>query len=266
MSITRFRDHIDLFVSGFDGGVYSTFWDANGGWFNRWFRLTDTNFADHFTIPPGSPVTSLSRFRDHIDLFVSGFDGGVYSTFWDANGGWFNRWFRLTDTNFADHFTIPPGSPVTSLSRFRDHVDLFVSGFDGGVYSTFWDANGGWFNRWFRLTDTNFADHFTIPPGSPVTSLSRFTDHIDLFVSGFDGGVYSTFWDANGGWFNRWFRLTDPNFGDAFTVPPGSKIWPCHASPITLTSSSWDATVASTRPSGTHTAGGLDTGFVCDRR
>ena len=58
--------------------------------------------------------------------------------------------------------------------------------------------------------------------------------------------IYSTFWDANGGWFNHWFRLTDPNFGDAFDGTSGLKIWPCHASPITLTSSSWDATVAST--------------------
>ena len=223
-SLSRFQDHIDLFVSGFDGGVYSTFWDANGGWFNRWFRLIDKNFGDRFTIPPGSPISCLSRFRDHIDLFVSGRDGGVYSTFWDANGGWFNHWFRLTDNNFGDHFTIPPGAPVSSLSRFRDHIDLFVSGRDGGVYSTFWDANGGWFNHWFRLTDTNFADHFTIPPGAPVTCLSRFQDHIDLFVAGRDGGVYSTFWDANGGWFNRWFRLIDNNFGDNFTVPPGSRV------------------------------------------
>ena len=97
------------------------------------------------------PVSCLSRFQDHIDLFVSGFDGGVYSTFWDANGGWFNRWFRLTDNNFPDGFTVPPGSRVWSLSRFKDHIDLFVVGRDGGVYSTFWDANGGWFNRWFRV-------------------------------------------------------------------------------------------------------------------
>jgi hypothetical protein len=37
------------------------------------------------------------------------------------------------------------------MSRFQDHIDLFVVGRDGGIYSTFWDANGGWFNRWFRI-------------------------------------------------------------------------------------------------------------------
>ena len=222
--LSRYPTHLDLFVVGRDSAVYSTFWDANGGWFNHWFRLGDTNFADGFKVPIRSPVSSLSRYPDHIDLFVSGFDGGVYSTFWDVNGGWFNRWFRLGDTNFGDNFTIPPGSPVSCLSRYQDHIDLFVSGRDGGVYSTFWDVNGGWFNRWFRLGDTNFGDNFTIPPGSPVSCLSRYPDHIDLFVSGRDGGVYSTFWDVNGGWFNRWFRLGDTNFGDNFTIPPGSPV------------------------------------------
>jgi len=131
--------------------VYSTFWDVSSGWFNHWFGLRDTNFPDGFTVPPGSPISCLSRFRDHIDLFVVGFDGGVYSTFWDASSGWFNHWFRLADTNFGDGFTVPPGSVVSSMSRFQDHIDLFVTGRDGGVYSTFWDANGGWFNHWFRI-------------------------------------------------------------------------------------------------------------------
>jgi hypothetical protein len=53
----------------------------------------------------------------------------------------------------------------------------------------------------------NFGDGFTIPPGSAVTSLSRFTDHIDLFVAGRDGGIYSTFWDASTGWFGHWFGV-----------------------------------------------------------
>lgn len=117
----------------------------------HWFRLADANFGDHFTIPPGAPVTALSRFQNHIDLFVSGRDGGVYSTFWDANGGWLNHWFRLADTNFGDHFTVPPGSRISALSRFENHIDLFVMGRDGGIYSTFRDANGGWFNHWFRV-------------------------------------------------------------------------------------------------------------------
>jgi hypothetical protein len=222
-SANRVRDQIDLFAVGAEGGIYSTFWNPDG-WLNRWFRITDANFHDQFTIPPQSEISVLSRFATHLDLFVVGRDSAVYSNFWDGASGWNPHWFRLGDTNFADGFKVPVKTPINSLCRFTQHIDLFVSGFDGGVYSTFWDQSSGWFNHWFRLADTNFGDHFTIPPGAPVTSLCRFKDHIDLFVSGRDGAIYSTFWDQSSGWFNRWFRLADTNFGDHFTVPPGSKI------------------------------------------
>jgi len=72
-------------------------------------------------------------------------DRGVYSTYWDANGGWLHSWFRL------DGFGMPPGAPVSSLLRSPDHIDLFAVGLDGGVYSTYWDANGGWLHSWFRI-------------------------------------------------------------------------------------------------------------------
>ena len=68
------------------------------------------------------------RFPTHIDLFVAGRDGAVYSTFWDGSSGWYGHWFRLGDPNFGDDFTIPPGSPVSVLSRFETHIDLFVAG------------------------------------------------------------------------------------------------------------------------------------------
>jgi len=223
-SVARAPDLIDLFVAGFDGGVYSTFWNAPGGWFNRWFRLGDNRFWDNFTVPPGTPIAAISRFPEHLDLFASGRDGHVYSTFWDGSSGWSGQWFWLGDENFADQFTVPPGSPVTALSRFRDQIDLFVSGRDGAIYSTFWNAGTGWHNHWFRLGDENFWDGFTVPAGSPVTAISRFTDHLDLFVSGRDGGVYSTFWDASSGWSGRWFRLGDSRFGDGFTIPPGARV------------------------------------------
>ena len=222
--LSRSKDIIDLFVAGFDGAVYSTFWTAQQGWSRHWFRLGDDRFWDHFTVTPGTPVSALSRFPEHLDLFVSGRDGGVYSTFWDGATGWTNRWFRLGDSRFADLFTVPPGSAVTAVSRARDIIDLFVSGRDGAVYSTFWTGAGGWHNQWFRLGDNRFGDNFTIPPGSPVTAIARAPDHLDLFASGRDGGVYSTFWDGAHGWSGRWFRLGDARFWDAFTIPPGARV------------------------------------------
>jgi hypothetical protein len=191
-----------------------------------------TSGAGLFAGPAPSTVTAVSRFSDQLDLFTVGFDGGVYSTFWNAAGDWFNRWFRLIDANFFDEFTVPPQSELSVLSRYPNHMDLFVVGRDSAIYSTFWDAIGNWSNPWFRLGDANFPDGFKVPIHSVVSSLSRYPDHMDLFVSGFDGGVYSTFWDANGGWFNldyahdqrfeRWSaRLVWPLLSKSAPIFPG---------------------------------------------
>ena len=37
--------------------------------------------------------------------------------------------------------------------------------------------------------------------GGQVAAISRVTEHIDLFVAGTDGLVYSTWWDGATGWY-----------------------------------------------------------------
>jgi hypothetical protein len=69
---------------------------------------------------------------NHLDLFVTGTDGRIYSTWWDANGGWAN-WFNVSGGAAA------LGAPIDVIARYPDHLDLFVTGTDGGIYSTWWD-------------------------------------------------------------------------------------------------------------------------------
>ena len=261
-SLARTGDVIDLFVAGFDGGVYSTAWTAPGGWFDGRLRLGDNRFADNFTVPPGTPIAAISRFAEHLDLFASGRDGHVYSTFWDASTGWSGQWFWLGDVNFGDQFTVPPGSPVTAVSRFRDQIDLFVSGRDGAIYSTFWNAASGWHDHWFRLGDDHFWDNFTVVAGSPVTAISRFADHLDLFVTGRDGGIYSTFWDGSSGWSNRWFRLGDARLGTASPFHRERASPRKHATRTSSTCSSPAATTVFIRRSGPPRAVGLASGLA----
>jgi len=114
----------DLFVVGTDGRIYSTWWDANGGWGN-WFNVSGGAAA------LGSPITAVARNPNHLDLFVTGTDGRIYSTWWDANGGWAN-WFNVSGGAAA------LGSPITAVARNPNHLDLFVTGTDGRIYSTWW--------------------------------------------------------------------------------------------------------------------------------
>ncbi|WBM79373.1 hypothetical protein KIV56_13325 [Cryobacterium breve] len=217
--VSRNPDHVDLFAVGKDDAVYTTYYDTNGGWFNRWFRIGDPNFGDGFTLNQRTPISVVSRTPDHVDLFAVGKDDAVYTTYYDTNGGWFNRWFRIGDPNFGDGFTLNQRTPISVVSRTPDHVDLFAVGKDDAVYTTYYDTNGGWFNRWFRIGDPNFGDGFTLPGLTPISVVSRNPDHVDLFAVGKDDAVYTTYYDTNGGWFNRWFRIGDPNFGDGFTLP-----------------------------------------------
>lgn len=45
-------------------------------------------------------------------------------------------------------------TPVTAVARQPNHLDLFAVGLDGGIWSTWWDANadnGHWDHGWFHV-------------------------------------------------------------------------------------------------------------------
>jgi hypothetical protein len=128
----------------------------------------------------GAPITAIARNPNHLDLFVTGTDGGIYSTWWDAASGWAG-WFQVSGGGAA------PRSRINVVARNPNHLDLFVTGTDGRIYSTWWDASFGWAG-WFNVSGGAAA------LASPIDVVSRYPDHLDLFVTGTDGGIYSTWW------------------------------------------------------------------------
>ncbi len=192
-AIARNLNHFDLFVTGTDGQIYSTYWDAASSWAGGWFEVPGSGAAN-----PGSPVTVVARNPDHLDLFVTGTDGQIYSTYWDAAGGWAGGWFVVPGGPTANL-----GSLVTVIARNPDHLDLFVTGTDGQIHSTYWDAASGWASGgWFYV-----PGGLGVIPGSPVTVVARNPDQLDLFVTRSDGQIYSTSWDAANGWAYEWFSV-----------------------------------------------------------
>jgi len=101
-------------------------------------------YGRRFPARPGATVTALLPFEGHVDLFVTGTDGAVGSTFFEPEGGWRN-WFLI-----HPEIRMQPGATVTALLPFPGHVDLFVTGTDGAVWSTFFEPEGGWRN-WFLV-------------------------------------------------------------------------------------------------------------------
>jgi hypothetical protein len=97
---------------------------VRGGWAN-WFNVSGGAAA------LGSPISVVARNPNHLDLFVTGTDGKIYSTWWDAATGWAN-WFNVSGGAAA------LGSPISVVARNPNHLDLFVTGTDGKIYSTWW--------------------------------------------------------------------------------------------------------------------------------
>ncbi len=194
-AVSRADGNLDLFVIGFDNHVWSTFWTAAGGWNHDWFPLPGQAVFDR----DKQHVAAVSRADGNLDLFVIGFDNHVWSTFWTATGGWNRDWFPLPGQAVFDR----DKQHVAAVSRAEGNLDLFVIGFDNHVWSTFWTATGGWNRDWFPLPGQAVFDR----DKQHVAVVSRAEGNLDLFVIGFDNHVWSTFWNATGGWNRDWFPL-----------------------------------------------------------
>ena len=234
--------HLDLFVTGPDGTVWSTWWEAPG-WQQPWFpicnnvlmqpgatvtalwRSNDTHLDLFVTGPDGTVWSTWWRLAKlatmvlnleqpsndatggnghcawrsndtHLDLFVTGPDGTVWSTWWEAPG-WQQPWFPIWN-----NVLMQPGATVTALWRSNNtHLDLFVTGPDGTVWSTWWEDLPSW-QPWFSIWN-----NVLMQPGATVTALWRSNDtHLDLFVTGPDGTVWSTWWEDLPSW-QPWFSI-----------------------------------------------------------
>jgi hypothetical protein len=93
-------------------------------------------------------------------------------------------------------------TPISVVARYPEHLDVFAVAANGRTMSDWWDRNSGWAG-WFQVSGgiASPGGH-----GSPITSIARYSGHLDLFVVGTDNRVYSCWWDVSSGWSN-WFAL-----------------------------------------------------------
>jgi hypothetical protein len=204
-AVARLRHHFDFFVCGEDGGVHSTWWSARQERWGSWFRVGDPSV----TFVKGAPVSVVSPRSDELGVFACDEEGSVWQAWWSGNR-WAPRWTRVGNPGFR----APPGSQVSAVTRGADQLDLFVAGNDGRVYTIWWNRDGRWASGWTRVGHEGFR----MPPGAPVTAVSRTPAQLDLFVCGNDGRVYSTW--GSGQRFANWFRVGN----EEFRMPPGAPV------------------------------------------
>lgn len=178
-SLARRPEHIDVFVVGADGAVYTNWWSET--WHN-WGQVGSSSGL----FPAQTPITAIARRTDHIDLFAIGNDGRVYTNWWSSEN--WHEWGTVGSQLF------PAQTPIAAIARRENHIDLFAVGEDGAggtsVYTAWWD--GSW-HDWRRVNDTH--DHF--PLLTRITAIARKRNHIDLFAVGTDGRVYTNWWDGS---------------------------------------------------------------------
>ncbi|WP_146251023.1 hypothetical protein [Nocardia tenerifensis] len=197
----RTPGNLDVFAARDDGHVYTSWWSEGARW-SDWQDLGGV-------FPAGAPVTALARAQDHLDLFVIGNDGHIYTCAWTAGSAWTGLGDRWRDLGGNGR----PHGKVAATTRFSGNIDLFVVGDDGRVYTSWWYEGSEWSglprpgswggsgaggggssgNRW-----TSLGGFF--PPGATITAIARDRHHLDLFVVGNDGQVYTSWWVDGGGW------------------------------------------------------------------
>jgi hypothetical protein len=196
-AVARTPDNLDIFVCGNDGRVYTSWWSSQKDWSgvnNPWRSLGGF-------FPKGNQVTAVSRTPNNLDLFIVGGDGVVYTSWWSNTADWSginNDWRNLGGT-------FPPTTRVAAVARTQNNLDLFICGNDGFVYTSWWTNKSDWSgigNKW-----RNIGGIF--PVGAMVTAVARKADQLDLFITGINGDIYTSWWFPAGDWsgLNGWESL-----------------------------------------------------------
>jgi hypothetical protein len=207
-AVARTPNHLDAFWVASNGSIASTWWDDN---FNnaRWnptFTVSPPDTA-RVIAPNATPVASVARLPNHLDIFWVGSDGSVGSNWWDAavNKGAWNQPFSIAPPNSARW-----NSPVVAVARTSNHLDVFWIAPDGSISSAWWDGNfnNGRWNPPFSLAPPRSAG-----PESGIAAVARTLSHLDVFWVAGDGSVATNWWDANanGGRWNNPYTIAPPN-------------------------------------------------------
>jgi hypothetical protein len=184
----------DLFATGSDGTVYNAQWNKLRGW-KAWEPVHEEQ-----KVAPGAKVTALLAKYDaaHLDLFATDSHGAVWSTY--RTNGPFANWASLSgSSHFAAGTTVSAiWAPYTPA-----HLDLFLTGNDGTVWTSFWDIATGWKDIWYPINPQQKGQI-----GSEVTPVwsAATSNHVDLFMCGKDGLFLSNWWESSSDW-SAWFHI-----------------------------------------------------------
>jgi hypothetical protein len=176
-----------MYTLGFDERVWGQFFASH---LNPPWRGWEPFGPERFPRP--SSVAAISTKPSGTSLFITGFDGHVWSKLFDPDnlgpeGGW-SKWFVIGGGK-----TFPTPGDVTAVSPKRSATELFIMDEEGRVFCAFFDPNlpgdpllGHW-QDWFQIGTLAFH------PVEPVKCVRLHTKEISqsmlpLGFQAFPGG------------------------------------------------------------------------------
>ncbi|MFB6838346.1 hypothetical protein [Streptomyces sp. NPDC056361] len=193
-AVTRSTDYLDVFAVDGDGVLRTAWWNADDDWDTRWLPV-----AGGKVFPALTPVTTLSRNSDLMDVWLVDGDGTLNGVWW--NGQW-KDWYTLPGPKF------PHRAPITSVSRNDDTMEVWGVDEHGAVWGIGW--NGAWDpSNWTRIGTKTF------PPGTRIAAASRDSDKMEIWAVDERGEVWGAWWDR--GW-HDWYTIP------GMTFPPGTPL------------------------------------------
>jgi hypothetical protein len=217
-SVARTPENLDLFITGGDGRIYTSWW-FNGA---DWSGVNDNWRSIGGFFPPGARVSAVARKPGQLDLFVCGNDGRVYTSWWTEG----SDWSGVNDNWRSIGGFFPAGARVSAVARTPENLDVFIVGNDGRVYTSWW-FNGV---DWSGVNDNWRSIGGFFPPGARVDAVARTPDNLDVFIVGNDGRVYTSWW-FNGA---DWSGVNDNWRSIGGFFPPGAPVDAVARSPHNL--------------------------------
>ncbi len=206
-AVSRSLDKLDIFVTDNSGRVMTAAWEPAfaDGW-HGWWHVNGGMAA------PGAPVSAVSRSADKLDIFVVGQDCRVYTAAWTPSSGGWRGWWRIGG------LVATPKSLVSAVSRSADKLDIFVVDSARRTMTAAWEPAfaDGW-HGWWHINGG------LAQPGTPMHSVVRAPDSLDVFVAGLDGGTYGARWTPTSGGWQGWSRIRGGITGAGGTIDATSR-------------------------------------------
>jgi hypothetical protein len=157
---------------------------------------------------PFANVAAVSASAGRIDVFFIGRQDGVddwrlYDAWWTPAAGWAAANVQFENLDAAGNIVdLEPLAPIAACLRDATHVDVFVVGMDGQMYTQALDVAVGTLGRLTLITLAPPVAGGPPPPGSFATVDGACTNRpgdVQVVATDRTGAVYATSWNAAAG-------------------------------------------------------------------